>query len=97
MTIEEYDRKVEIRKKIDKIDKILEQYKLREQDHKKSSEMFLGVGCSSWILGEFSYYVGDEILEDRFKELLLQRKQELITEFVNEYAIDFDTKLEDSL
>lgn len=81
MTIKEYDEKAEIRKKIEAIDKILDEYKLREPCDGFRNAMFLGAGISTWYMGTLSFYVPDDILADRLRELLLQRKQELIDEF----------------
>ena len=83
MTIEEFDKKKDIRDKIEKIDRMLNEYKLREPCEGTRSAEFLGVGTSSWYLGTVSLYIEDEVLADRFKQLLLQRKQELIDEFSN--------------
>jgi hypothetical protein len=83
MTIEEFDNKSEIRKTIESIDKVLGEYKRRETCETNRCD-FLGVGVSYWCFGIRSYYIEDDILADRFKEMLLQRKQELIDEFCKE-------------
>lgn len=83
MTIEEFDNKSEIIKAIESIDKVLGEYKRRETCETNRGD-FLGVGVSYWCYRILSYYIEDDILADRFKEMLLQRKQELIEEFCKE-------------
>lgn len=85
MTIQEYDSKSPIREKINQIDKALkalEDYCSRDEN---SMFYFEGIGP----VGRFQGYcitngVNDEIITQKFKAILLERKKELIDEFIQD-------------
>ena len=79
MTIEEYDNKKPIRKTIDNIDNILNELNpVDERDCIKSIGVVVNYNC---ICYPINFTTTDSILIERFKQLLLERKQELINEF----------------
>ena len=81
MTIKEYNIRKPIVEKINDIDEILKSF-----DYEIGDEHLLNVGIGIVRSYAFSYrpiyhIVNDKVLIDRFKQLLLERKQELINEF----------------
>ena len=81
MTIEEYNIRKPIVEKINDIDEIL-----KSIGYEIGDEHLLKVGIGIVRSYAFSYrpiyhIVNDKVLIDRFKQLLLERKQELINEF----------------
>lgn len=85
MTIQEYDAKYPIRKKLEQIDRALETLERSSQEndsHIMSMTKFRGIGTISWLGGTIiTNEVEDEIITQRFKALLIERKQELLNEF----------------
>ena len=80
MTIEEYDSKKEIRDTLNQIDKCLEDYK-RANESDFVTPMGVGLQLFYANVGSCTSAVKDEVLMSRFKQLLLERKQELLNEF----------------
>lgn len=78
MTIEEYDNLAEIRKTIDKIDCILK-YLNEHEDSQYST--FKGIGFIEWCFGLYWQGINDPVVVERFKQLLIERKKELVEEF----------------
>lgn len=78
MTIEEYDNLAEIRKKINEIDCILK-YLNEHEDSQYST--FKGIGFIEWSFGFYWQGTNDPIVVERFKQLLIERKRELVEEF----------------
>lgn len=79
MTVEEYDSKVELRKTIQDIDETL-----REFDKYKGhpAVTFKGIGYIGYCGGcTISKGTNDPIVVERFKQLLIERKKELVEEF----------------
>ena len=81
MTIEEYNIRKPIVEKINDIDEILKSigYEIGDENLVK-----VGIGIvRSYVYSHYPIYhiVNDKVLTDRFKQLLLERKQELINEF----------------
>lgn len=91
MTIEEYDSKKEVRETISQIDRCLEDYK--RVANKDSLITLMGVGLQLFYssIGPTTTSVKDKILSNRFKDLLLERKQELLNEFDLPKAEDDDS------
>ena len=86
MTIEEYDSKAWIRERISEIDRCLQDFQDIEK-YKDVPEMwhFEGVGTVSYFTAwpnRLSNPVKDTVLAERFKKLLIERKQELLNEFM---------------
>ena len=80
MTIEEYDAKAEIRNSLDEIDKCLRMMAVKDNDVQRVG---IGVNCYFLGAGPIMYYVTDNVFAERFKQLLLERKQELLDEPIN--------------
>ena len=81
MTLEEFDKTKPIRKTIDNIDNILNELNSvdeSEEDCIKSIGVVVNYNC---VCHPIYFTTTDSILIDRFKQLLLERKQELINEF----------------
>ena len=79
MTVEEYDSKVELRKTIHDIDKTLREFD-KYKDH--PAVTFKGVGYIGYCGGcTISQGTNDPIVVERFKQLLIERKKELVEEF----------------
>lgn len=80
MTIEEYDNLAEIRKTIDEIDCVLKYLNEREDSQYST---FKGIGYIEWgcFAGFYGQGVNDPIVVERFKQLLIERKKELVEEF----------------
>lgn len=80
MTIEEYDNLAEIRKTIDDIDRVLK-YLNEHEDSQYST--FKGIGYIDWgcFTGLYGQGINDPVVVERFKQLLIERKKELVEEF----------------
>jgi len=81
MTIKEYNIRKPIVEKINDIDEILKSigYEIGDENL-----VMVGIGIvKSHVFSSYPDYhiVNDKVLTDRFKQLLLERKQELINEF----------------
>ena len=88
MTLEEFDSKAPIRKVIDEIDDCLDVYntidrRMNEPGYIMSTKIN-GIGICSTSYGvHTNHCVSDDKLVEEFRKLLLQRKQELVDEFLS--------------
>lgn len=78
MTIEEYDKKKELRRKIADFAEL--EYAISHG----SAKWGFGMTVNDSGMGALTTFISDPILIERFKQLLLERKQELINEFEKE-------------
>lgn len=81
MTIEEYDKKKPIRKTIDNIDNILNELNSVDESKEDCIKSIGVVVRYTYICYPIDFTTTDSILIERFKQLLLERRQELINEF----------------
>lgn len=81
MTIEEYDNKKPIRKTIDNIDNILNELNSVDESKEDCIKSIGVVVRYKYVSNPIDLTTTDSILIDRLKQLLLERKQELINEF----------------
>ena len=78
MSIEEFDKKASVIKRIFGIDKLLHSYDM------DSITIRVGISCehTEFPNSQFTEFMEfDEVLADKFKQLLLEHKQKLINEF----------------
>lgn len=78
MTIEEFDKAVELRKRISRYDNILKRFNTLDKKD------FIGVGviwrgCATGSRLDDS--VDDEVVVEKFKEIIRERRDELVKEF----------------
>ena len=78
MKIEEFDKKVELRRRISKYDDILRRFETLD----KKNFMGVGVVWRGYATGSrFDDSVDDEVVVEKFKEIIRERRDELIKEF----------------
>lgn len=78
MTIEEFDKQVELRRRISKYDDILRRFETLDKKN------FIGVGVvwRGTVSGSrLDDSVDDEVVVEKFKEIIRERRDELIKEF----------------
>ena len=84
MTIDDFDKKIDLRKRICKLDAILDRF---DELNKDGNRRYQGVGVvwTGAVFNElFSDRTDDEYIVQKFKDAVRERRAELIKEFEND-------------